>query len=120
MMTDEVIGKIEHCLTIGGTITDCCLFANISPSAFYNWLAKHPDYKERIEVLRRNPILKAKQTVYDSICDGDEVTAKWLLEHRANDEFNSKQSVEVQTSGSLSIEERSDALDGFLKRFDID
>lgn len=117
VFTPDTIQKLEYAYSIGCTDTESALYADVSLSALYNYIANNPDFKERRDVLKRKPILLAKKTVYDSMAEGDTVTAKWLLEHKASDEFNTRSEVAVTADGVLSIEERSKALTDFLKQF---
>lgn len=116
-MTDEVISKLEYAYSIGATDIESALYANISTVTLYKYLKENPDFANRRNELKRNPVLKAKQAVYDSVADGNETTAKWLLEHKASDEYNTRSEVSVTADGVLSIEERSHALSAFLEQF---
>lgn len=116
-MTEDVINKLEYALSIGCTITEACLYADISVQTFYNYLDRHPSYKDRVDKLRDSAVLKARKTVVDSIESGDEVTAKWYLEKKRRDEFGNKTEVLVESTNTLSIESRSEALSAFLSRF---
>lgn len=117
VMTDDVISKVEYAYSIGATDMESALYADISTVTLYKYLKDNPDFANRRNELKRNPILKAKQAVFDSVADGDTVTAKWLLEHKASDEYNTRSEVAVTADGVLSIEERSEALSDFLKQF---
>lgn len=117
VFTADTIYKLEYAYSIGCTDTESALYADISLSALYNYIANHSEFKERRDMLKRKPILLAKKTVYDSMEDGDTVTAKWLLEHKASDEYNTRSEVAVTADGVLSIEERSEALSSFLEQF---
>ena len=117
VFTPDTIQKLEYAYSIGCTDTESALYANISLSALYNYISNNPDFKESRDMLKRKPVLLAKKTVYDSMEDGDTVTAKWLLEHKASDEYNTRSEVAVTGDGVLSIEERSEALGDFLKQF---
>lgn len=123
-ITDEVLKKLEYAFSLGCSDNEACIYADITPATLYNYQKRYPDFVDRKNMLKDKPILKARTAIDKALTSDDEkernITARWLLEHKKSDEFNTKQSVDVQTSGSLSIEERSNALDGFLKRFDID
>ena len=116
-MTPDAISKLDYAFSLGCTDIEACLFANVSKSAFYRYLEKNPEYKERKEELKHTPIFKARKTVVDSIDKGDDVSARWYLERKKADEFRQKQDVDIRQTGSLTIEERSDALSAFLRRF---
>ena len=116
-MTEEVINKLIYAYSIGCNDTEAALYADISSVTLYKYLKANPDFANRREELKRNPILKAKQTVYNAVSDGDKITSKWLLEHKAPEEYSVRSEVAVTSDNVLTIEERGNALDEFLKRF---
>lgn len=115
-VTPEKLDKLEKGFMLGLNDTECCLYADISTSAFYRYLEKNPKFREKKEVLKKKPLLKAKMNINDLLDSGDEITSRWYLEKRS-DEFSAKHDVSLDTSGSLSLESRSDALKGFLSHF---
>ena len=117
VMTEAVKDKLLYAYSIGATDQEAALYADIHIDTLYRYLKRGPAFSDRRTLLKRTPILKAKKAVYDSIVNGDAVTAKWMLEHRASDEYNTRQEVTVTGGGVLSIEERSKALTDFLKQF---
>ena len=117
MITPEIIDKLDYAFALGCTDKEACALANISQSAFYNYIDKHPDYKERKEALKLKPVLKAKKACNDLIESGDGVHIRWYLEHKKPEEFSTKKELEVNTAGVLSLEARSEALNGFLSQF---
>lgn len=117
MITPEIIDKLDYAFALGCTDKEACALADISQSAFYNYLDKHADYKERKEALKLKPILKAKKANNDLIESGDPVHIRWYLERKKADEFSTKAEVNIDTSGTLSLESRSQALSDFLSQF---
>lgn len=117
VITPEIIDKLDYAFSIGCNDSEAISFAGISKSAFYNYLDKHADYKERKEALKLKPILKAKKANNDLIESGDPVHIRWYLERKKADEFSSKAEVNIDSSASLSLETRSQALSDFLSQF---
>ena len=117
-VTEEVINKLIYAYSIGCNDTESAIYADISTVTLYKYLKNNKEFANRRLELKRNPILKAKQTVYDAVSNGDEKTAKWLLEHTASDEYNTRSEIAVETSGTLSINDRSEALAAYLKQFE--
>ncbi len=115
-VTPEKLDKLEKGFMLGLNDTECCLYADISTSAFYRYLEKNPKFRDKKEVLKKKPLLKAKMNISDLLDNGDEITSRWYLEKRS-EEFSSKHDIAVDTSGSLSLESRSDALKDFLSHF---
>lgn len=118
VFTEEVLQKLIYAYSIGCNDIESALYADVSSSALHTYIRNNPDFKLRRDELKRNPILKAKQTVYNAVADGDKITAKWLLEHKASEEYNTRSEVAVETSGTLSIDDRSEALAAYLKQFE--
>lgn len=117
-MTPETIDKLCQAFALGCTDKEACLYADISQGLLYKYQTKHPDFLERKERLKEAPVLKARQTVIRSIEKGDDVSARWYLERRKPEEFRQSHDVSVTASGSLSIEDREEALRDFLSRFE--
>ena len=117
-ITPDILAKLETAYAIGANNREAALYAGVSESCLYRYIAAHPDFKERIEALRRNPVLKAKSVIMDELESGDGVTARWLLERRASDEYTTRAEVAIDADGVLTIEERQTALDDFLRRFE--
>lgn len=97
-MTPEVIGKLESAFKIGATDREACYYAGINPDTLYEYQKKHPEFTEQKEVWKRNPILKAKKTIYDNLKDPN--VAKWLLERR-DDEYSNK--IKQDISGGVNV-----------------
>lgn len=96
IMTKEVLAKLEQGFKIGLNNTECCAHAEISQDAFYDYLKKNPELSVKIDAWKRNPIAKAKYTIYKNLDDPS--VAKWLLE-RKDDEFKNKQEI----SGNVNV-----------------
>lgn len=65
---DELtVKKIEEALALDCSIEEVCLMANISKQTYYNWVNSFPELKERFDLLRATPFLKARKTIVDSL-----------------------------------------------------
>ena len=95
VMTSETLGKLESGFKIGLTDTECCLYADINPDTLYEYQKKHPEFTEKKEMWKRNPIAKAKNTIYKNL--DDPAVAKWLLERRDED-FSTKIKQDINTN----------------------
>jgi predicted DNA-binding protein YlxM (UPF0122 family) len=67
VMTDETRRKIEEAAALDASVEEICYYANISRDTYYTWIKKDPEFSDRIEKLRQRPILKARQTVVNSL-----------------------------------------------------
>ena len=97
VVTDEVLKKLEYVFALGGTDKEACFYANISHQTLYSYQEKHPEFTERKEELKNNPVLKAKETIMKSLKDPK--IAQWYLERKTPD-FKPRQDV---TSGDKPI-----------------
>lgn len=117
VLTPDTLNRLDYAFAMGCSDKEACSYANVSQSAFYNYLDKHPDYKEYRDALKLKPILKAKDENLKLIESGDPVHIRWFLERKCRDEYSTKSEVSIEAEGSLSIEARSEALRDYLKAF---
>lgn len=106
-ITPEVVSKLEQGFKIGLNDTECCLYCEISRETFYQYIKKHPEFSDKKEEWKRNPIAKAKYTIYKNLDDPN--IAKWLLERR-DDDFSNKIKQEVtNTTPQIIVANQADA-----------
>ncbi len=98
IMTTDVVRKLEHGFKIGLNDTECCAYAGISRDTFYAYTKKYPEFSDKKEAWKSNPIAKAKFTIYKNLDDPN--VAKWLLERRDKD-YSTK--VEQTLSGDVQL-----------------
>lgn len=99
VINQSVLLKLEEAFAMGCTDKEACFFAGISPSTLYLYCNEEPEFSERKETLKQNPILKARKTVYDDLSDSK--TAQWYLERKCKDEFSQRQEVKAQIVENL-------------------
>lgn len=116
-INNDILGKLEQAFALGCSDREACLYADINPSTLYDYQKRHPDFTERKQALKEKPVLKARIASDKLLTEGDPVHTRWYLEHRKADEFNTRAEIALQADGVLSIEDRGEALDGFLSRF---
>jgi len=98
-MDELTVQKIEEALAMDCTIDEVCLYADISKQTYYNWVASFPDLKERFDLLRKNPILKARQVVIDKLGESYQ-NAMDYLKRKQKKEFGDNVDI---TSGNKPI-----------------
>lgn len=96
VMTPEVIEKLEEAFLLGCTDVEACLAADIAPATLYNYQEKHPEFLERKEQLKQNPVYKARKTVVNAITK-DPRLAMDYLSRKAKKEFGNN--VDITTDG---------------------
>lgn len=85
VVTPEVVLKLEQAFAIDCTVVEACSYANIARNTFYEYLKANPQFQDRIDELRERPVLKARQTVVNSL--GDAHNAFKYLERKRKGEF---------------------------------
>lgn len=109
VVDDLVLQKLEQAFSFGCTDLEACLFANISKSTLYNYQNANPDFLERKEALKENPILLARQSVIRSMEEDGNLALKYL-ERKRKDEFSTK--TETEHSGNIGLKNILDEIDG--------
>lgn len=112
IMTEQVVAKLEQGFKIGLNDTECCAYADISRDALYDYIKKHPEFSDKKEEWKRNPIAKAKYTIYKNLNDPN--IAKWLLERRDDDYSNKIKQEVTNTTPQIVVASQNDA--DLLKR----
>lgn len=107
VMTKVVLGKLEEAFAMGCSDREACLYANINPDTLYSYQQKKPEFSERKKLLKKTPVLKARQTILDSL--DDPKVAMWFLERQAKEEFNLNYiKAEPRIDPELTAEERAE------------
>lgn len=87
----EVIRKLETAWAIGCSDGEAALFAGISKASLCEFLQGHPEIAERKELLKEQPVLQARMTLFNSIKKGDGKLAISYLERARKKEFCTRQ-----------------------------
>lgn len=95
-ITKLVLKKLEEAFALGCSDVEACFFADISHQTLYNYQKKNPEFIERKEALKKQPIFKARKGVVDSL--GKDPTGKFDLEFlkSTTDDYNPKKKIEVE------------------------
>jgi len=94
-VTKEVLRKLEEVFALGGTDEEACLYADIAMSTLYKYQETHKEFAERKAQLKETPILKARQTVVNSLEDPN--IAFKFLERKKKAEFGAN--VDITSDG---------------------
>ena len=96
-ITEAAIQKLEYAFGIGCTVLEACCHADISKTAYYDYLQRNPKFTDRIELLKEKMPLKARKVIDTELDSGDAHTAKLLLERNKKAEFSTQQNVEQKS-----------------------
>ena len=89
-MTPETMQKLEQGFLLGCTDLEACLYAGISPRTLYNYQEDNPDFVQRKEMLKSNPVMKARKVILDSLERGDVATANKVIDRKEGSKLNLK------------------------------
>jgi hypothetical protein len=95
-MTEATVNKLEEAFAFGCTDQEACLYADISKQCLYNYQEKNPEFVDRKELLKENPVLLARKSVVGDLEDDSNLALKYL-ERKKKDEFSLKQIVAVES-----------------------
>lgn len=84
-MTPEVMKKLEEAFAMDCSNAEAARYANISHQTLLNWLRSDEEFRERLEELRAEPMLKARSTIVRSLSNPEH--AKWYVERKNKKEF---------------------------------
>ena len=96
LMTPQTISKLEEIYSLGGTDEEACFYADIAPATLYKYQEKCPDFVERKEALKLNPILKARRTVVEKLNESY-INAIDYLKRKRKQEFGDN--IDVMSGG---------------------
>lgn len=89
---ENLINKLEKAFSIGCSDREACLYAGISGTALYNHQKRHPEFVERKKLLKSNPILKARTSVFTHLGTDPRLALKFL-ERKRKKEFSIRSEV---------------------------
>lgn len=101
VFTTEVLQKLEAGFKIGLTDEECCAYADIAMSSLYNYQNQNPDFLDKKDKWKQNPIAKAKNTIFQNLDDPN--TAKWYLERKKKDEFGTRTEITGADGGAIAF-----------------
>lgn len=101
---EEVNRKIEEAAALGASIEEIAMYCGVHRATLYRWIQDDSELRDRIEELKERPILKARQTVVQSL--GDANHAFKYLEKKRKQEFGPTLELSGElTSKIISVDE---------------
>ena len=105
-MTPDVIQKLEAAFIAGCTDLEACCYADVSKSTLYDYCQVNPEFSERKETLKNQPIMQARFIIQDALTTGDLNTANRVVDRKEGQKIK-QENVNVE----LSHEQWLDTLD---------
>lgn len=82
VMTPEVIRKLEEAFLWGCSDLEACCNADIGKSSLYKYCEENPEFSERKETLKNQPIMKARKVVDMALDENDINTAHKVIDRK--------------------------------------
>jgi hypothetical protein len=99
---DKTLAKLDQAFLMGCTDVEACLYADINPSTLYRYQEKHPEYCERKETLKQNPIMKARKVILGALENDDLNTAHRVVDRKEGSKV--KQEISGPNGGSVKVD----------------
>lgn len=114
-MTPETISKLEAAFLLGCTDEEACLAADIGKMTLYRYQDDNPEFRDRKEELKSNPVYKARKVVMQSLDEGDINTAQKVLDRKEGSKVKLTGKVEHEHEHShKSVSDTSEWITGML------
>ena len=133
IMTEFVLGKLEHAFSYGLTDEEACHYAGINPTTYYDYIKKNPEFSKRVQALKQRPIMLARITLVNSFTTrkikkldrfgnvvevdvlGNPHIALKYLERKRKEEFSPYAKIEQPKQDNTDIKELTSKIDEILK-----
>ena len=102
-VTPEVVKLLTKAFSIGCSVNEACLYANISKPTFYKHFPVDSKMFNHFMSLRDKPLMKARINIEEAVQEGDLETSKWYAERKAKDEFSTKVDSKQDTNITISL-----------------
>lgn len=102
VMTDNTVNKLEEAFALGCTDEEACFFADITKTTLYKYIETHPDFTDRKENLKKNPVLKARRVLLNHLEQDDKDIAKYVIDKH---DGKAKQAIDLnaEVNGNLQV-----------------
>ena len=114
---DKTIDKLLYAFSIGCNNVEACAYAEIGESTLYALIKEDKRLQERIDRAKHKQVLKALVASDKLLDEGDPIHTRWILERRKREDYTLSHDINISASGSLSIEDRKQALHDLLSSF---
>ncbi len=103
VIDNDTLTKLEFAFSHSFTDEEASLYANISPRTLYRYIEENEEFWQRKEILKKQPNIKAKLNWIKKMNEDDYIASKEWLERKSKGEFSTKQEVDNNHSGTVTI-----------------
>ena len=96
-ITDSVLQKLEGAFAVGCTDLEACCYANVGASTLYDYCKSNPDFSERKETLKNQPVMKARFIINNSLKEDDLNTANRVIDRKEGQKIK-QENINVELS----------------------
>lgn len=104
VMTKDVIVALSQAWLFGCNDEEACTYAGIHPASLYEFQKDKPDFLEYKEHLKRNPVIKARATLYRAL-DDPQIAWKYLQRKTTDLAENDKPNVQLNVQLNQLVEQ---------------
>lgn len=97
----DVLRQLRQAFLMGCSDEEACAYASIGARTLYDFQTKFPEFSQYKEEWKRNPILKARATIYSNL--HKQSTAQWFAERKLKDEFSTRQEMTGKDGEAIPI-----------------
>jgi hypothetical protein len=101
-LTPLKLKQLEEAFALGCSDLEACLYADICKTTLYKYQELNPEFVNRKERLKENPVLKARTTFVGAL-DQPEYAVKYL-ERKKKDEFSLRTETQLQNDPENPIQ----------------
>jgi len=88
VVTDDVLSKLNYAFSVGCSDLEACCYAGIGTTTLYRYQEKNEEFRERKNVLKSNPFMKAKEVLYNALLEGDVQVANKMIDRQEGKKVN--------------------------------
>jgi hypothetical protein len=99
VITAEAIRKLEAAFLRGCTDSEACFAADIGRTALYEYQQKNPEFTDRKERLKENPIFLARGVQLEALQSGCNATAQKVIDRKDGIKHNVSGTIQVNIAG---------------------
>lgn len=109
-MTEMTVKKLEEAFALGCSDIEAYLYADITKQTLYNYQDRKPEFIDRKELLKANPILAARQSILRHIKENGNLALRYIEHDFKKELLKSDNSKYVNAASLLSDQELKERL----------